>query len=295
MNTKPSPVIKDYLILIGAIVGISFAAPLIKVCLDGGANVFATAFWRILLGSVFMAFLGKPWKIKASKKAWTAAVVGGLFMALHFLTWITGVGLVNISVSVVLVTTTPVWVVVFDAILYKQKPTKRILLGVGVAMVGAIIVAFSGMSEGGTSWIGSILSLVAAMFAALYMLRSRTAMEEMNTWETVSVIFPVAALIILISAFIASQPLAGFSSDVWVSFGLMGILAQIIGHGGVIISIKAFSAATSATAILFEPAGAAIIAWFMFGEVVPLIVYPGALLVVAGVWLTSTKSKQKAN
>lgn len=288
MNSKPSPGIKDYLILIFAIAGISFAAPLIKVCLDGGANVFATAFWRILLGSVFMAFLGKPWQIKASKKAWTAVVVGGILMALHFLTWISGIGLVNISVSVVLVTTTPIWVVVFDAIFYKQKPTKRILLGIGIAMIGAIIVALSGMSEGGTTWLGALLSVIAAMFAGLYMLQSRTAMEEMNSWETVSVIFPVAGAIILISALFAGQPLTGFSTNVWVAFGLMGILAQIMGHGGVIVSIKAFSATTSATAILFEPAGAAIIAWFMFGEVVPMFVYPGALLVIVGVWLTST-------
>ncbi len=287
MKQKKTPEFKDYLILILAVMGISFAAPLIRFSLDGGASIFATAFWRIFIGSVFVSIIGKPWTIRTSQSVWTVCVLGGVFMALHFLTWIWGIGQTNIAVSVVLVTTTPIWVVVFDALFYRTRQTKRVLLGICFAIAGASIVAFSGARDGESTLMGITLSIVAAMFAGIYMLFSRTAMEEISTWQTISIIFPVSMFIILLTSPIFSQPLLGFQPQVWYAFIAMGFLAQILGHGGVLVSIRSFSATTSATAVLFEPAGAAIIAYFMFGEVVPVFVYPGALLVVIGVWLTS--------
>lgn len=287
MNQKKPPEFKDYLVLILAVMGISFAAPLIRFSLDGGATIFATAFWRILIGSVFVIIIGKPWMIRASKKVWIASVLGGVFMALHFLTWIWGIGQTNIAVSVVLVTTTPIWVVIFDALFYHTRQTKRVLLGICFAIAGASIVAFSGARDEESTILGIALSIIAAMFAGIYMLYSRTAMEEISTWQTISIIFPVSMFIILLASPVFSQPLVGFQPQVWFAFITMGLLSQILGHGGILVSIKNFSATTSATAVLFEPAGAAIIAYFMFGEVVPVFVYPGALLVAIGVWLTS--------
>lgn len=148
MNTpQTKPQIRDYLILAAAILGISFAVPLIKTALNHGASIFATAFWRILLGAVIVIPIGKPWEIKASRKSWLLAIIAGIFMALHFITWFASFERVSATVSVVLVTTTPVWVVLMDTLFFKIKTTKMVLFGVVIAMAGATVVALTGGGE----------------------------------------------------------------------------------------------------------------------------------------------------
>ena len=283
-KTNPKPL--DYFVLIAGVIGICFASPLIKVARAHGASVFATAFWRILVGTSVVVFIGKPWKIRASWKSISLAILSGVLMALHFLAWVWSFDFVSVAVSVVLVTTTPVFMVILDFLILKIKPKSSTIFGIAVAMGGAIVVSLSGLSQGFGQITGSILALTGAILAASYLFTSKLAQKEMTSWEAISIIFSTSTILLLICIPFFGGDIVGFDSVGWIAVISMGILSQLIGHAALNISVVKLSTTITATSVLFEPVGASILAWFIIGEVVAPLVYLGGVVVIFGVWLT---------
>ncbi|MEZ4812124.1 MAG: DMT family transporter [Caldisericia bacterium] len=290
MNNKKSPV-ADYLILVAGVLGICFAPPLIKIARSHGVSVFATAFWRIAVGAVFVAFIGKPWQIKANLKSIFLAVLAGIFMALHFVVWVWSFDYVSVAVSVVLVTTVPIFVVAFEYIFLKNKPTSKTVFGVALAMIGAIIVSVTGLSSGFGQILGSLLALAGALTAACFFFLSKLAQREMISWQTISVMFITAAFVMLIFLPFTGVSLVGFDKTGWFAVILMGLLSQLIGQSALNISVTRLSTTITTTAVLFEPVGASILAWFMFRETITPLVFVGGVVIILGVWLTNKKQK----
>ncbi len=290
MSNRKNPV-TDYLILVAGVLGICFAPSLIKIARSHGVSVFATAFWRIAVGAVFVTFIGKPWQIKASRKAVLFAVASGIFMALHFVVWVWSFDYVSVAVSVVLVTTVPIFAVAFEYLFLKNKPTSKTVFGVALAMVGAIIVSATGLSSGFGQILGSLLALAGALNAACFFFLSKLAQQEMTSWQTISVMFVAAALVMLIFLPFIGVSLVGFDKTGWFAVIMMGLLSQLIGQSALNISVTRLSTTITTTAVLFEPVGSSILAWFMFGEIITPLVFVGGVVIIFGVWLTNKKDK----
>jgi drug/metabolite transporter (DMT)-like permease len=74
------------------------------------AGPLAIAFWRCAAGAAVLAPFAAP---RLRVRGWTAGrwpLVAGAFLALHFATWITSLGLTTVAAAVLLVSTTPVFV-----------------------------------------------------------------------------------------------------------------------------------------------------------------------------------------
>ncbi len=124
-------------------------------------NPLVIAGARSLIAGTFMLFFLKKEDFKLSKNIFVGALcyvtVAGLFVVANKLTTSTN--------AILLQFTAPIWLVIFDAVFWGQKPQKRDLIVVAIVLFGIVLFFFGDLEIGGI--IGNILSIVAGMAVAI--------------------------------------------------------------------------------------------------------------------------------
>src|SRR5687767_5631337 len=118
--THPSPAV----VLAISLVGISFAAPLVRV---SAAHPVAIATWRLGFSLIVIAValgISGQWRQLRLLGAPDVAIASaaGVMLALHFWSWNTSVGLTTVAASVVLVNLQPVFVALLSAMWLHEPP-----------------------------------------------------------------------------------------------------------------------------------------------------------------------------
>ncbi|MEA2446557.1 MAG: hypothetical protein QOK47_194, partial [Actinomycetota bacterium] len=125
----------------------SVSAILVRYATD--AEPFAISFWRCVGGAgVLLPFATRGLK-RMEPRQFKVPAIAGLFLALHFATWLTSLELTSIASSVLLVTTTPVWTALIARFIFKESFKKAVWIGILVALAGTALVS------GGGGWSGS--------------------------------------------------------------------------------------------------------------------------------------------
>src|SRR5512141_259736 len=63
-------------------------------------------------------------------------IISGLFLAVHFATWISSLEYTSVASSVVFVSTGPLWVAILSPLLLNEKLTRTAIFGLILALVG---------------------------------------------------------------------------------------------------------------------------------------------------------------
>src|SRR5688500_10789883 len=132
-------------VLLLAIVGISFAAPLVRL---SSAHPVAIAVWRlvislVVLGAALVFTRGwSEWR-RLSARELSFAVAAGALLAVHFWSWNTSLLYTSIAASVILVNLQPAIVAVLSSAWLHETPAPRQWLGIAIAMGGAAAVVLA--------------------------------------------------------------------------------------------------------------------------------------------------------
>ncbi|MDQ3785253.1 MAG: DMT family transporter, partial [Actinomycetota bacterium] len=129
---------KPWLRLGLAILATSSSAILIRYA--AGAPSLALAFWRCALGALCLA----PWAgaglSRMTPGQYLLPAVAGGFLAVHFGTWISSVGLTTVASSILLVSTTPIFVATADRGLFGVRLSGRGWAGIALAITGVGVI-----------------------------------------------------------------------------------------------------------------------------------------------------------
>jgi drug/metabolite transporter (DMT)-like permease len=105
------------------------------------------AAYRLVLATLFLApvaLLRYRGELGAMRRPHLLlAALSGFFLSLQFATWISSLQYTTVASSVVLVSTSPLWVALLSPLVLKEPLTRPILLGMGLALVGTLIVGLS--------------------------------------------------------------------------------------------------------------------------------------------------------
>src|SRR6266513_733148 len=153
---------KPYWILALSLLGIAFAGPLVRL---SAADPVAIAVWRIgfslLIVAACLLATGewRDWAVLNPRELGLAGV-GGVSLALHFWAWNASIHLTTIAASVTLVNLQPAVVATISAIALREVPTTKQVVGIAIAILGAMVVAAPDLRGGlapsavATSWRG---------------------------------------------------------------------------------------------------------------------------------------------
>lgn len=275
----------DGLLLTIAVLAVSTSGPLVR---EADAPTMAVAFWRTLLGSAViipLALLRNRRELQSLRRNEVrTAAVAGLFLALHFGTWIPSLSFTSVASSVALTCTQPVWAAVMARV-RGEHIASRAWIGIGVALGGALLLTGIDFSLSTRALFGDGLALAGGVFGAAYVTVGADARRTLSTTVYTALCYPAAAVGLLAACLAGRQSLAGYSAHTW--WVLLAITAgpQLLGHSLINRVLRAISATVVSVAILFEIVGATLIAWWWFGESPPAGAYPAAVLIAAGVVL----------
>lgn len=273
------------LALFVGVLAVSGAAILIKL---STLPKLTLAAWRLGLAALVLL----AWKRKLARDRWAA--VAGVFLGLHFATWISSLSYTSVASSVVLVTTNPLFVGLGSALLLRERVSPRLWLGVLLSILGGVIIALGDRSGVGSNpLLGDALALAGAVAGSAYLLVGRYVRERLEFWEYVTTVYTFAALTLVTLSLLLRVPLGGpFSPREWALIVALAVVPQLIGHTLINFALRRVSAAMVAASILGEPVGACILAMLVLHEGLGWKQAAGAAFVLAGVYLSSQSSRK---
>lgn len=233
------------------------------------------------------------------RAAWPWAVGAGACLAVHFVCWLASLGYTSIAASTVLVTTTPIWVALAQAIDRRRWIDGPTLLGLAITLVGSSLISGlwgSASAIGAAPLLGNGLALAGAIAAAAYLLLGRSAQQRgLSIGSYAALVYGVAALLLGPVAMIWGGDWSGDWGQTWGAIALSALVPQLIGHTSFNWLVAHTSPLLVTLAILFEPVGASTLGWVIFGERPGPLLLLGGGIVLVGVAIVAIAHRDRAN
>jgi drug/metabolite transporter (DMT)-like permease len=269
-----------------AVVMVSSSAPLIAYA---AAPALAIAFWRNALAVGVLApataLRGRDQLLDLVRRdRRTAAVVvcSGLVLAVHFATWIPSAKLTSVATATALVCTMPVWSAVI-ATFQGSRPPLTTWIGIGIAVLGAVLATGADLDVSGDAVLGDVLALIGGVAAAGYTALGARARTVLSTTVYTTVCYSVCALALAVGCLVAGVPLVGFPPEAWLALAAMTVGAQLLGHNLVSYALDRIPATTVSVVLLLEVPGATLLGWLLLDQLPRAGSVPGLTVLVLGV------------
>jgi DME family drug/metabolite transporter len=255
-------------------------------------TALSVAFCRLALslpalGVASAGLLGRT-QIRAKPVQFLAMASIGVMLALYQVCFFGALQRVGVAVAtLVTLCTAPILVAVLSALLLRERPSTRVMLALGAALIGTLLLASPGDAAGpaADTLTGVLLALGSAAGYALVALLSRSVARQCHPLLSVTVGFGVGALVLL-PAMLADGPRLDFPPLGWAVLVYLGFVPTALGYVLFTRGMRTTSATVASTATLVEPLTATALAWLLFGEQIgPLGLIGGALLLGAMVSL----------
>ncbi|PLR75193.1 EamA family transporter [Bacillus sp. V3-13] len=278
------PRINPYLALAVGVISVSTSAILVKVA---SAPSGVIAFYRLLFSVLLMLpffLLRYVSELRLiTKKDWLFSIIAGVFLAFHFILWFESLNYTSVASSTVLVTLQPLFAFVGTYLFFKEMLTGKAIMSGIVAVAGSIIIGWGDFRISGIALFGDLLALAACALITAYLLFGQTVRKRVSLMTYTFVVYSISALTLFVYVMVRNEPLIPTASRDWIYFLLLAVVPTLLGHTLFNWSLKWLSTSTISMAILFEPVGAAVLAYYLLGEQVIMTQIVGGMIVILGI------------
>ena len=311
MPNQPSKIFVFFAIVAG-ILAVSTSSIFIRFA-NHDAPSLVIAAYRLTLATIFIAPIALT-KYRSelkmlSNRELLLGLLSGFFLALHFATWISSLEYTSVASSVVLVTTTPLWVALLSPLILREPSGKPVIIGMLLALIGGVIVGISDSclwQNGlicppissfihGTAFSGDLLALCGALMAAGYIMIGRNLRAKMSLIPYIFVVYGMAAFVLLLILVISGLSAFNYSPIIFVWFLLLALIPQLVGHSTFNWALRYLPASLVSIALLGEPIGSTILAFFILRESPTFLKIFGGVFIMLGIYIASIKNNSDSN
>ncbi|KGJ97283.1 DMT family transporter [Pseudoalteromonas sp. ND6B] len=274
----------------------------IAVLLFGGTALFAkliglnaldiTAYRAAIAGlaiCVLLTLQKKPIKLHRAKD-YVIAILLGVAVGIHWVTYFAGMQLAGITVGMLAFFTYPVITVFLEPLFNKSKPKTKDIISAVVVIFG-IYLLIPNVNLGDDITLGVVTGVVSALFFALRNITHKRYFSEYGGPQTMFYQTLVASL--MLCAFI-EVPITEINDTDLIFLLIAGVVFTAMPHSLFAASLKHLSAATAGLISCLQPLYGTILAIIILHErpsVMTLI--GGALIVSAACFETWSISRKK--
>jgi drug/metabolite transporter (DMT)-like permease len=299
------PAIPPLLVLSLGILAVSTGSIFVRFAQQDVPSLVIAA-WRLTLATLVLApfaYRHNRQELKGLQRGELGlAVLSGVFLALHFATWITSLEYTSVASSVVLVSTTPLWVALLSPFILREPITRFVLVGMLLAIVGGVVVgisdtcSLSGMRLAcppfgdfiqGEAFFGDVLALTGAVMAAGYVMIGRRLRGRISLVGYITVVYGMAAVVLIFIMLAAGESAFGYPWQAYIWLILLALIPQLLGHSSFNWALRYLSAAYVAITLLGEPIGATVLAYLLLEETPSALKIFGAILILFGIYIAS--------
>jgi drug/metabolite transporter (DMT)-like permease len=286
---------QTYAILAGGVLAVSMAAIFIRLAQAEAVPSLLIAAARLGIAALILTPFTLQRHLPAiqglSRADLALITVSGLFLALHFILWITSLEYTSVLISVVLVTTTPLWSALLEAFLLKVNLHRLTLIGLLAAISGGVLISLpggdDGLQLGSDPLLGGALALLGAVAVAVYLVIGRKVRARLALFPYIWLVYGIATLFTLVAVALTGTPALGYSTQGYVWMVLVAVFPQLIGHSSFNYALGYLSATYVGIATQSEPIGSAVLAFIIFQEIPRSVQLIGSVVILAGVILAS--------
>ncbi|MEN6410907.1 MAG: EamA family transporter [Anaerolineaceae bacterium] len=294
------------LALIFGICCVSTAAIFIRAAQSEGAPSLVIAAYRLMGATVILAPI--VWSRQRAELRLLRfpqvglALLSGFFLALHFATWVSSLEYTTVASSVVLVSTTPLWVALFSVVVLREPPGKWVAVGLALALIGGAVIGVSDVCSfangklvcstgsglwGGRALFGDLLALIGAWTVSGYLTIGRRLRVNISLVTYTFLVYGMAAVVLLVMVAVSGGRMVGYAPRTYLWFALLALIPQLLGHTTFNWALRYLSASYVSINLLGEPIGSTILAYFILKEVPTPIKLVGAGLILMGILFAS--------
>ena len=284
---------KPYLAISIGVIAVSFSAILVRFS-EAPSSVIA--FYRMLFSCLILL----PFFLKSSigeikrinKRNWILCIAAGTFLAFHFILWFESLQFTSVANSTVLVTMQPIFAFLGTYFLFKERVSFGGVISIIVAITGSALIGASDFGHKDGALLGDMLALMACGLATAYFLIGQMVRKKIRLTVYTFIVYGVSTLVLLVYVWVSNLELLSYPKEEWYIFILLAIIPTLLGHSLFNWAIEWVSTTKISMAILFEPVGAAILAYYFFKEGISVFQLFGSALVLAGLSLFILMNKK---
>jgi len=283
----------------GVTAGVLFGTAAIFIRFLQNLDAFSIAFWRLIIACLILAIilivLGKSFNFNLVRKNLKELLILSIFLALHFIFFISAVKDTTILNATVLVNTTPIFSIFVSSFLFHLKPSRLAIVGLIISFVGVCVIAYAetiivdinAYPEGfSPSLKGDLEAVLAALVESFYLNYGRKIRKRMAILPTMFPMYMLTATIVGVLGISATNKILTLPTEAEIILPLvgLGILPTAAAHTLYFSSLLNLRSFETATMALLEPMGATVLGIIFFQEIpAPMFVF-GAVLILLGIF-----------
>ncbi|WP_339217132.1 DMT family transporter [Ornithinibacillus sp. FSL M8-0202] len=291
------PPFNPYIAVVIGVLSVSTSAVLVKLAGDAPAAIIAN--YRLLIAVILMApimFLKYRHEFKLiTRKDWLLSTLAGIFLAFHFILWFESLNYTSVASSVVLVTLQPIFAFLGTYLFFKERFTPGAIISMIIALLGSVIISWGDFQISGMALFGDILAFIGAIAITAYFLLGQNARRRLSLMTYTFVVYGVSSITLIIYNVLLQNSFTGYSTNYWLIFLALAIFPTFFGHTLFNWALKWLSTSTISMAIVFEPIGASVLAYFILGEKITWSQWLGGTIVIFGLFLFILSTTRKSS
>ncbi len=295
---------KAHLALLGAnvIYGANYiiAKGIMPEKIGPSAFVFIRLFFGVILFWIIKSYI----KEKVERKDMLRLAFCGLLgAAANQLLFFNGLNLTSPIDASIIITSIPVMVMIFSALILKEPISLNKILGITIGGIGAVLLIWYGNNAGGTSsFLGNLLVFLNACSYALYLVIVKPLMKKYKSITLISWVFLFGFIFMFpfgIKDLLATD-FAAFDLNTYLVIAFVVIFTTFFAYLFNIYALNYVSPSVNSSYVYLQPAVSfimvSIYAYVLmqekYAQDINLIKILSCVLVVGGVYLISKRSKK---
>ena len=246
--------------------------------------LFLRSFFFLLALIVFLLVTYKKNTFNIIKESGLPGLLGGFVLSFSFVAFVVAMSNTTVANVVFIISTQTMFLAIFGYFYLREKVSLIGSTSIFLAMSGIIVMVGDSISTG--SLFGNIVALAIPInFAILVMI-----IRKNNKVDMVPAIF-YSGIFSLIYGFLLTESFEFTRHDLLMGF-LLGVPQLALGFICITIGSRTTPSATIGLLMLSETLFAPIWVWIFLGEIPPLSVFIGGLVIILAIILKSFDKKQ---
>ncbi len=269
-----APALAMFVALLAGATCIGFSGVFVRFADVGPA---AAGFWRMIFAlpalAAWMALERRgPVPGPVSAGAFWPIALAGLAFGFDVVLYNAALGFTTIANASLLGNLSPVVVVLGGWLLLGEKPTRRILGALTLALAGALMLVapkLAGAGAGATSAdgpFGDMLAVGAAVAYAGYILAIRRARASADAGRIALISSALCAAFCLVAALALGETIMPASLAGWLAVIALGLVSHALGQGLITLSLGSYGASAASLVMVWPALVSVLAAWAIFGE-----------------------------
>lgn len=292
------------------LLAVSTASLFIRYAQAEGIPSLVIAAFRLALATLVLGpfALSRQWaELRGfTRRQWALVLTSGVFLGVHFATWITSLAYTSVASSVVLVSSSPLFVALLAAVVLRERLSRWAIAGLLLTLAGAAVVGLADVCRPagcppwqsfvqGSAFGGDALALMGALALAVYLVAGRALRASVSLTSYIFTTYGTAAIVLCSAVWAARLPVIGYSSQGYLWLVLLALVPQLVGHSSFNWALKYLPATFVSVTILGEPVGSIVLAAVLLHEVPGITQLGGTIAILAGIVLASRQASGAAS